>query len=210
MAARVTIEELERGDRYELVRRLSYEEIPDFVMEHLFRKNKETRFFWLSVLLFLVLAIRPTIDFFASAPGFWNFLLYAFLGLVLFPLLLAPLHEIIHAFFFLLAGGRHLRAGIDLKNFFIYVTAHRHPVGRKAFRRIALAPFFVLNTALLAAAWLTPGYLSWSLYLTLFSHATMCAGDFAMLSFYASFGNREVITYDDVEEKCAYFYVEKE
>ncbi len=210
MSAKVTIRELEEGEKYQLVKRLSYDEIPDFVIEHLFHRNGVMTFYWLSVVLSLLLLVRPTVDFFGSSPGFLRTAGYALLGLVIFPLLLAPLHEGIHAVVLLLAGVRSLRAGIDLRHSFIYITAHRQPVTRRPFQATALAPFLVLNAALLAAAWLIPGRLSWSLYLTLFVHTTMCAGDFALLSFYASLGPGEVITYDDVDEQTSYFFVEKD
>ncbi len=208
MSTNLTVEALQDEKRYRLILELPYSDIPDFVMEHLFRKNVEVRFFWFSVILFLLIAIRPSIIFFASAPGIFNTLWYGFLGLVLIPVLLIPLHEGIHALVLVLSGGRNIRVGADLKHFFFYVTAHRYPVRRKAFTRVALAPFFVINTALWVTAWLLPGYLSWAFYLALFSHATMCAGDFAMLSFYSRYPGREIITYDDVDEKTAYFYLD--
>ncbi len=208
MDTNLTIEALQQEEHYRLIRQLPYSEIPDFVMEHLFRRNRETFFFWLSVILFLFIAIQPSVVFFASAPGILNTLWYGFLGLLLLPVLLIPLHEGIHALVLVLSGGRNIRVGADLKNFFFYVTAHRYPIRRKTFTRVALAPFFVINTALWITAWLLPGYLSWSFYLALFSHATMCAGDFAMLSFYNQYEGQEIITYDDVEEKTAYFYLE--
>jgi len=210
MSAKITVEELQDERRYRLIRRLSYEEIPSFVMEYLFRRNPDTRFFWLATVFSLIIIIRPTLLFFSAAPGVLNTLWYGFLGVVLLPVVLIPLHEGIHALFFVLAGGRRIRAGVDLKNFFFYVTAHRSPVRRKAFIRIALAPFFLINTALWLTAWLLPSFLSWSCYLALFVHTTMCAGDFAMLSFYHEYKDREIITYDDADEKTAYFYLEEE
>ena len=210
MAAKITAEELMSEKRYQLIRELPYREIPEFVMEYLFRRNQEVWFFWLSVILFLFIAIKPTIAFFSGGPGFLHAVWYGFLGLLAIPVLLIPVHEGLHAFFFLMAGGRNIRVGVDLKNFFFYVTAHRHPVRRKAFTRIATAPFFVINSSLWLTAWLLPGPLSWSFYLALFAHATMCAGDFAMLSFYREYEDREIITYDDVELKTAFFFVEAE
>ena len=209
MATKTTPEELENGNRYRLILKLSYNDIPEFVLRYLTRKNNASFFFWLSALFFLLLAVHPTLAFFSARPGLWSILVYAFYGFVLFPVLLIPFHEGIHALFFFLAGARRLKAGIDLRNFFFYVTAHRYPVGRRHFTHIAMAPFVLISVLLWAAAWFSSGYLSWSFYLTLFAHSTMCAGDFAMLSFYAQYGEQEIITYDDVKEKTAYFYLEE-
>ncbi len=210
MATKITPEELWREKRYRLILELRYEKIPEFVMKYLFRGNQEIRFFWLSVLLFLIIAIQPTILFFSSGPNLLHGIWYGFLGFIALPVLLIPLHEGTHVLFFIFSGVRRIRVGADLKNFFFYVTADHHPVNRKTFTRIAVAPFFVINTALWVAAWLLPDGISWSLYVTLFVHTTMCAGDFALLSFYREYGNREIITYDDVDFKTSYFFIIKE
>jgi hypothetical protein len=44
--------------------------------------------------------------------------------------------------------------------------------------------------------------------LFLFVHATMCAGDFAMLNFYHINKARKIYTWDDADLKEAYFYEE--
>jgi hypothetical protein len=36
----------------------------------------------------------------------------------------------------------------------------------------------------------------------------MCAGDFAMLNFYSVHRGRKIYTWDDFDEKAAYFYEE--
>jgi hypothetical protein len=210
MATKITPEELWREKRYRLIRELRYQEIPEFVISYLFRGNQEIRFFWLSVLLFLIIAIQPTTLFFSSGPDLLHGIWYGVLGFILFPLLLIPVHEGIHVLFFLLSGVRNIRIGADLKNLFFYVTADHDPVNRKTFTRIALAPFFVINTLLWGAAWMFPDGISWSLYITLFVHTTMCAGDFALLSFYRDYGDREIITYDDVDFKTSYFFIIEE
>jgi hypothetical protein len=42
----------------------------------------------------------------------------------------------------------------------------------------------------------------------LFVHATMCAGDFAMLNFYFLNRGKKIYTWDDFDKKMAYFYEE--
>ena len=209
MATKITPEDLEDKIHYRLILKLSYNDIPGFVFRYLTQKNQEVFFFWLFSLFFLLLAVHPTLDFFSLHPGVRKILLFSFYGLIAFPVLLIPVHEGIHALFFLLAGAKNITVGANFRDLFFYVTAHRSPVKRKNFTRLALAPFVLISAGLWIAAWIDPGYLSWSFYLTLFVHATMCAGDFAMLSFYRQYGNREIITYDDVEEKAAYFYLEE-
>jgi hypothetical protein len=53
-----------------------------------------------------------------------------------------------------------------------------------------------------------PGLWKWSLSLFLFVHATMCAGDFALLNFYFMKRNKKIYTWEDADGKMAYFYEE--
>jgi len=45
--------------------------------------------------------------------------------------------------------------------------------------------------------------------MALLVHATMCAGDTALLGFINSHGNRRVYTWDDADKREAYFYASK-
>jgi hypothetical protein len=51
-----------------------------------------------------------------------------------------------------------------------------------------------------------PGPWKWSLVSFLFVHATMCAGDAALLNFYFVNRDKKIYTWDDADEKMAYFY----
>jgi hypothetical protein len=53
-----------------------------------------------------------------------------------------------------------------------------------------------------------PGLWKWSFSLFLFVHATMCAGDFALLNYYFINKHRKIYTWDDADLKEAYFYEE--
>ena len=123
-------------------------------------------------------------------------------------MLIIPVHEILHALPFLFTGARNIRAGIDLRQFFFYVTAHRHVIDPGQFRFVALTPFVILNILLLVLVFMLPGLWKWSLSLLLFVHTTMCAGDFALLNFYRINKNKKIYTWDDADAKIAYFYEE--
>jgi len=109
---------------------------------------------------------------------------------------------------FLFTGARKIRAGIDLKQYLFYVTAHRHIVSAREFRLVAYTPFIILNIILLVLIFLLPGLWKWSFSLLLFIHTTMCAGDFALLNFFRINKKRKVYTWDDADAKIAYFYEE--
>jgi len=95
---------------------------------------------------------------------------------------------------------------MDLKQNLFYVTAHRYVAGPLQFRIVAVAPFIIISIILLVLIAILPGLWKWSLSVFLFVHATMCAGDFALLNLYFLNREKEIYTWDDADKKEAYFY----
>ena len=137
-----------------------------------------------------------------------NILLHSILGLVIFPILIIPLHEMLHIIPFFLAGARDIRVGMNLKQYIFYVTAHKHVATSGQFKVVALIPFILVTLVLLFLILFLPGLWKWSLSVLLFVHTTMCAGDFALLNFYWLNRRKKIYTWDDADEKMAYFYEE--
>jgi len=203
------IQTLHDETRYVLLRKLLFSEIPEFVFIYIKKKNIITGVFFFLFFLFLLFSILFSVKIFSASAFSWKLILYAVYGLVLFPVLLIPVHEGIHAMVYFFAGAKKITIGAEWRQFFFYITAGRYPVGRRKFFWIAIAPFLLISTGLFAATLISGSFLSWSLYLTLFVHATMCIGDFAMLSFYCEHAGKEIITYDDIQKKTAYFFIRK-
>ena len=134
--------------------------------------------------------------------------MHSLLGLIVFPLLYVPVHELLHIIPYYLTGAKRIRIGMDLRQYMFYVTAHRHVTGKKQFKLVALVPFLITSAVMLYLILILPGLWKWSLSLFLFVHTTMCAGDFAMLNFYALHKGKKIYTWDDFDEKTAYFYEE--
>ena len=65
-----------------------------------------------------------------------------------------------------------------------------------------------MSIVLIILILMLPGLWKWSLSLLLFVHATMCAGDFAMMNFYFLNRRKKIYTWDDFDKKIAYFYEE--
>jgi hypothetical protein len=74
------------------------------------------------------------------------------------------------------------------------------------FTIVALVPIVIISLGLILCIILLPGLWKWSLSLFLFVHATMCAGDIALLNLYRVNKDKKIFTWDDVEKKEAYFY----
>ncbi|HOS71306.1 MAG TPA: DUF3267 domain-containing protein [Bacteroidales bacterium] len=201
------VEDLEDPSRYRELLKLPYEELIDFVVDYIRRKSEVMVFFWAVCIIFLGFAITIRINIAGYFP-LMSIALHTFLGLIVFPLLLIPFHELVHIIVYLISGARRIRVGMDLRQYMFYVTAHRYVTGQKKFRLVALAPFVFISLALILLVFILPGLWKWSMSLLLFVHATMCAGDFAMLNFYFFNRKKKIYTWDDFDRKIAYFYEE--
>ncbi|OFY64209.1 MAG: hypothetical protein A2V64_03320, partial [Bacteroidetes bacterium RBG_13_43_22] len=197
-------EDLEDQSKYRQIIAVSYSSLIDFVLDYLRRKSGLMIFFWSACLIFLAIALFVRINL----SGYFllkNIITHSTLGLIVFPLLSIPLHEILHIIPFFLAGARKIRVGMDLKQYIFYVTAHRHVASARQFSIVALVPFVTVTIALFVLILFSPGLWKWSLSLFLFVHTTMCAGDFALLNFLWLNRHRKIYTWDDADEKMAYF-----
>ena len=209
MLQKPTIEELENTAAYEKVLTLPYNNIAPFVIGSLKTLSLPMMLIWtvmtMSAAMTIVLwsGLRHT-------PGNAGILKGLAWGLLLIPLLLVPVHELLHLVPYRLAGARDIRIGADLPQGIIYVTAHRHVAGRTLYSLVALLPFFLITAGLAIMIFVCPPGWKWILSLSLFVHTTMCAGDAALTGFMRSFHRRKVFTWDDAEAREAYFYAEAE
>jgi len=201
------VEDLADQSKYRQILNVPYNDLTGFVLDYLRRGSGMMVLYWSVCLIFFGIALTVRIDIAGYFP-LKNIIFHSLLGLVIFPLLSVPLHEILHVIPFYLAGARNIRTGMDLKQYIFYVTAHRHVTNAGQFKIIALIPFITVTLVLLFLIFYIPGLWKWSLSLFLFVHTTMCAGDFALLNFYWLNKEKKIYTWDDADEKMAYFYEE--
>jgi hypothetical protein len=158
-------------------------------------------------LIFLGLAVTVRINI----TGYYELrriFFHSLLGLILFPVLIIPFHELLHIIPYFFSGARNIRVGIDLSQYIFYVTAHRYVASPLQYRLVAITPFIIVSIISLFLVFYLPGLWKWSISLFLFVHTTMCAGDFAMLNYYQINKHRKIYTWDDADLKEAYFYEE--
>ena len=199
------VEDLEDQSKFRKILVLRYNDVIDFVLDHIRKKSGLMIFFWSICIIFLVLAVTVRINISGYFP--WrNILSHSLLGFVIFPVLSIPAHEILHIIPYYMAGARRIKVRMDLKQYIFYVTAHRHVAGPVQFSIVALTPFLLISLALLVLILFLPGLWKWSLSSFLFVHATMSAGDFALLNFYHITGWKKIYTWDDADLKESYFY----
>lgn len=199
------VEDFDDQTRYRQILTIPYTELITFVLDYIRRKSGLMVFFWSVCIIFLGAAINIRINI-AGYFLFRSILFHSTLGLLFFPILCIPFHEFLHVIPYYFSGARNIRFGMDLKQYLFYVTAHRHVATPLQFRIVAVTPFIVISTCLVLLILILPGLWKWSLSLFLFVHATMCAGDFALLNLYYLNKDKKIYTWDDVDKKEAYFY----
>lgn len=203
-----SVGELENRSRFRLLLKIPYNGLLDFVLSYLRRKSLVTVLFWCTCFMFLILALFFRISL-AGNFQTKTFLFHSILGLIILPLAAVPIHEIIHIVPYYLFGARDIRAGMDLKQYLFYVTAHRFVLSSGKFITVAVFPFVLFSAAILTyVIFFNAGIWSWSLSLFLFVHSTMCAGDIALLNFIFVNREKKIYTWDDADTKDAFFYEE--
>jgi hypothetical protein len=201
------VEDLTDESRFRHLLTVSYTDIVSFVLDYLRRKTLVTLLFWSVCLIFLGLAVTVRINI----TGYYELrriFFHSLLGLILFPVLIIPFHELLHIIPYFFSGARNIRVGIDLSQYIFYVTAHRYVASPLQYRLVAITPFIIVSIISLFLVFYLPGLWKWSISLFLFVHTTMCAGDFAMLNYYQINKHRKIYTWDDADLKEAYFYEE--
>ena len=201
------VEDLEDQSKYRQILKVPYEEMVTFVLDFIRRRTGLMVFYWSACMVFLGIALFVRINISGYFP-FKNIFMHTLLGLIIIPLVYIPVHELLHIIPYYFTGARNIRIGMDLSQYMFYVTAHRYVANEKQFRFVALVPFILTSVVILFLVLYLPGLWKWSLSLFLFMHATMCAGDFAMLNFYSIHNGKKIYTWDDADEKVAYFYEE--
>jgi ABC-type branched-subunit amino acid transport system permease subunit len=201
----ISVEDLDDKNRYRQILTISYHDLIPFILDHLKRKSVLMVFFWFACILFFGLALRIRISIAGYFP-FGHILFHSFLGAVIFPLICIPVHELLHIIPYFLSGARKIRVGMDLKQYLFYVTAHRYVASPVQFMIVAVIPFLLISVILTLLIFTLPGLWKWSISLFLLVHATMCAGDFALMNYYWLNKKKKIYTWDDAEQKMAYFY----
>lgn len=202
---KLTPDEIVSNERYRLISSLEYKEVAEFVFSHMKTRNPVIILFWSLSLAALIWTVALRIAISAELTVV-KLLPWSLAGLILLPLILIPVHEALHIVVFWLLGGKDIRIGADIRNFVVYVTAHRHVVGPRSFLTIAFFPFVMITAAHLYSISVAEVHWQWSLSLSLLAHTTMCAGDFSMGGFYYSNRDKRILTWDDADKRIAYFY----
>ena len=207
---RHTVEQIMKDSRFQLLDKLHYDDIVDFATEYVRKRTRSMFFYLVLIIIFFILQWSAFLyGIFANDMNTISLLKQFLYGLIISLTIVIPLHELIHALGYFLLGARKIRFGAVLKHFAFYAVADDFVVNRNAFIFLALSPFIIVSLLNLLGFVLVHGYASYTYISVLFFHATMCAGDFALLSYFEFHRDKELYTFDDVGKKTSYFYYKK-
>jgi len=200
-------EYIEKSPEFRKISELGYDHIITFVFENIRKSTISSIFYFFINFLTLILILYFLV--YGLQTGrltFGEFMREFALGLISGSFLVIPFHEGFHGLAYKIAGAPKIHFGADLKQMIFYVAAHNFVLSRKQFYLVALAPFVMINIIIsiiyLVTAWFE---IHTILFLLLF-HNIMCIGDFAMISFYQVHEDKELYTFDDLENRISFIY----
>jgi hypothetical protein len=203
----ISIPDLQDDKKFRLLSKLHHNDIVPFVFKYITKINPLTIAFYIFNVIFLGYTLKHLINILLySHLGFKTILLYSIYGLILFPIILIPIHELIHGLVYLAVGAKRIKFGTDLTQFIFFVIADQYVAGKKDIMKVAFTPFIIISILLILGYQYLEGPVTWSFILCLLVHSTMCIGDFSMASFFVEHPHKKLFTYDDINEKSSYFY----
>ncbi len=204
---RYTPEQIRRDPSFVLLDELSHNDILGFAGKYLRKRNRTTTFFFAFLLGTLIIMALGTIRGILEPDlHTGKILLNGLYGFLASFTLVIPVHEGLHGLVYWFMGARKIHAGANIRQFAFFVSADHHVVDRKGFKWLAFTPFTVIGLLCIGGIYFFDGYIIWAFGSLLFWHATMCAGDFALVSYYEENHDKEIYTFDNVPAKISYFY----
>ncbi len=204
------VENIRSDPSFVLLDKLHYDEIVEFATEYIRKRTRSMAFYLGIIIVFFIFQWSAFIyGIIVSHMNTVSLLKQFLYGLVISLTIVIPLHELIHAIGYFILGARKIRVGAVIKHFAFYAVADDFVANRPGFIFLAISPFVVVSLLNLAGFILVPGYASYTYISVLFFHTTMCAGDFALLSYFEFHRDKELYTFDDVKNKTSYFYYRK-
>ncbi len=197
----IKVEELE-AHGFELLEELKHSDLIPFVQRELAAPSFWGRFYG----AFTILGLAFLVCLIPFGSLSWHQGLYRIGAGMGFSFLLIPLHEGLHGLAYRWVGARRVSYDAHWKKFYFMAIADRFVANAPEFRKVALAPFLLISiSAGLGAVW-APVSWAYSLAGLVVAHASMCSGDFALLAYFERRSDRELLTWDDRENKISYFY----
>jgi len=211
MSKRLTPEDLQNENEYELLTEVSHQKLREFVVEQIVEEKYVIRIYSIyQLIMMIVFAFLLTRGIVLSIKGYSGILIEIGLSIVFSLSALIIIHELLHALAYLITGARRISFGVIPKKFIFYALADRQVITARAFHIVALTPFIVVKLICLAGFIVFYNQqLIYSFLSVMCLHSLFCAGDIAMLAFYRIHKGKEIYNFDNKSEGKTYFYSRK-
>jgi hypothetical protein len=200
----MNVSDLEKNG-YQLKEKFLYSELTAFIKEYLSKTNAATVTFLVVNIAFLLL-LSFQVGWAIIAKTDRALSLFSFFSGFIVLILVIPVHELIHAIAYKLAGAKKVSFDINFKKFTVLTVADRFVANKTQFIKILLAPFIVISTTLIVVYLIGNVYTQCAVTSVLVLHTLMCSGDFGLTSYFLFHKDRTVVTFDDNTEKASYFF----
>ena len=193
-------------NNYVLLDKLGHKELVPFIQTYMKKRTKYSVIFYLCNLAVFGLAGYFFMQGFNSLDyDLGNrFTQFAY-GLAI-AFFLVPIHEYIHVLAYKSQGADKTSYDANLKKFYFMALADKFVANKKEFEVVALAPFVVISNILTMLLFIVNSNWILTIVGVLLTHTAMCSGDFGLLNYFEFHKAKNVVTYDDVENKISYFY----
>jgi len=205
---KLTPEDLQNENEYELLTEVSHQHLREFVMELVSKGKTIIKIYSVyqafMILIFFYLLTKGIV---LCIKGNQTLLIQVGLSMLFSMTLLIVIHELLHALAYLATGARRISFGGNLKKFIFYAMADRQVIAPRAFHIVAVTPFVIVK--ILCIIGMVHFYNEPMMYFFLSLmclHSLFCAGDIAMLSFYRLYPEKEIYNFDNKSEGKTYFY----
>ncbi len=187
---------------YTLLAEMRHASLAEFVIEYFIRRR--TWVVWVHHAMSVATVIAVVLVIRAQDTSLREGLAAFGLAFVALLIVILPLHELLHAVAYRLAGARDIRWDYSMKMAAVWVIAHRFVATTRPFVFVALAPF-ILNAVLIAGAMLFPKLAVFLLFVVLW-HLHGAIGDWSLLNFIWIHRRVGFWTFDDADAGRSYFY----
>jgi len=191
---------------YVLIDHLGHKELVPFIRSYMKKRTKYSVFYYISNFI----AFGLVGYFFVQGYHLPNYSLgdrfahFSYGLAIAFALL--PLYEYIHVLAYKSQGATNTSYDANLKKFYFMALADKFVANKKEFEVVALAPFIIITSLLTVLFFIVNTNWILTISSVLLAHTAMCSGDFGLLSYFEFNKKKQVVTYDDIENKISYFY----
>ncbi|MDO8928384.1 MAG: DUF3267 domain-containing protein [Bacteroidota bacterium] len=208
MRSKLTPEDLQNENEFELLKEVSHQHLREFVVEQITKEKTIIRIYSVyQVIMLLLFTFIFTRGIIFSIKGNHELLITIGWSLLFSLSALIVIHELLHALAYLATGARRISFGVILKKFIFYAMADRQVIAPRAFHIVALTPFVVVKLLCISGILLFfNNHLMYFFLSVMCLHSMFCAGDIAMLAFYRLNKGKEIYNFDDRSEGKTYFY----